>query len=94
MTPYQKAILKKCPELEDKLHLYADLKEETGTWSYDESTKILAEGGEAIVYSEKFDDLETAVRIQPFDPYLFTENFWLKTKVDLCLSSGSEHSKN
>jgi hypothetical protein len=37
--------------------------------------KIISEGGEAIVFCEKFRKSEFAIRVQNFDPFLFTEKF-------------------
>ena len=35
--------------------------------------KTISQGGEAIVLEENFDGLDVAVRVQVFDPFLFTE---------------------
>ena len=40
-------------------------------------TKIISDGGEALVFLEKFGNLKTAVRLQIFEPFLFTKNFGL-----------------
>ena len=36
-------------------------------------SKIISEGGEALIFSEKFGNFEAAVRIHLFDSFLFTE---------------------
>ena len=55
------------------------LKEENGEWQIpaELKNKIISEGGEALVFSEKFGIFETAVRIQIFDSFLFTDDFGL-----------------
>ena len=57
----------------------SEIKEENGEWQIpaELELKILSEGGEALVFSEKFGDVETAVRVQIFDPFLFTDDFSL-----------------
>ena len=49
-----------------------ELKEENGEWQLG-SMKILSSGGEAVVLEETIGGLEVAVRIQCFDPLLFTK---------------------
>jgi len=36
---------------------------------------MISEGGEAIVFCQKFGENEFAVRVQVFDPFLFTKKF-------------------
>ena len=52
---------------------------ETGRWNIptDLENRKISEGGEALVFYENFGDLETAVRVQIFDPFLFTNDFGL-----------------
>ena len=79
ITEFQKQLLKSNPALKNQLIRHSEIKEEKGEWQIpaELKTKIISEGGEAFVFSEKFGILETAVRIQIFDPFLFTNNFGL-----------------
>jgi len=54
----------------------SEIKEENGNWKLSDELKIkvISEGGEAIVFSEKFGKTEMAVRVQVFDPFLFTRS--------------------
>ena len=65
-----------------------EIKEETGFWKLNDElkSKIISEGGEAVIFLEKFGNLEAAVRIHIFDAFLFTTNFGaneLKWKTNL-----------
>ena len=55
----------------------SEIKEETGFWKLNDElkNKIISEGGEAVIFLEKFGNLEAAVRIHLFDAFLFTTNF-------------------
>ena len=79
ITEFQKQILKSNVALKNQLVGHSEIKEEKVEWqiSAELKTKIISEGGEAIVFSEKFGIFETAVRIQIFDPFLFTNYFGL-----------------
>ncbi|CBY34125.1 unnamed protein product [Oikopleura dioica] len=79
ITEFQKQILKSNSSLKNQLVGHSEIKEEKGEWNIpaELKTKIISEGGEALVFSEKFGIYEIAVRIQIFDPFLFTENFGL-----------------
>jgi len=79
LTEFQKQLLKSNAALKNQLIGHSEIKEENGEWNIpaDLKNKIVSEGGEALVFSEKFGIFETAVRIQIFDPFLFTNNFGL-----------------
>ena len=49
-----------------------ELKEENGEWQLG-SMKIISSGGEAGVLEETIGGMEVAVRVQCFDPFLFTK---------------------
>jgi hypothetical protein len=51
------------------------IKAETGEWAIQDDLKKISEGGEALVFSQKFGDDETAVRVHIFDPFLLTAKF-------------------
>ena len=70
-------ILSENPDLLDILIGRSEIKEENGKWQLLDGLeeKIISEGGEAIVFCEKFGEVEFAVRVQLFDPFLFTEKF-------------------
>ena len=55
----------------------SEIKEENGIWNLKNELKdeLLSEGGEAIVFSQKFGENLMAVRIAVFDPFLFTKQF-------------------
>lgn len=75
MTYFQREIIKKNPDLlNQKLSRY-DIKEEYGKWELPQEvkSKLISSGGEAIILAEKFGDLEVAVRVHVFDPFLFTD---------------------
>ena len=76
-TEFQKVILENGPSFIDKEIGRWEIKEESGDWQLDDNLekKVLSQGGEAIVLAENFDELETVVRVQVFDPFLFTEKF-------------------
>ena len=54
-----------------------EIKEEKENWELTDEIKkkIISEGGEALVFSEQFGNIETAIRVQVFDPFLFTDQF-------------------
>jgi hypothetical protein len=76
-TSFQKKILRENPELLNVFISRSEIKEENGKWQFLDGLKekIISEGGEAIVFSEKFGETEFAVRVQVFDPFLFTTMF-------------------
>ena len=73
-TSFQKKILRENPDLLNVLIGRSEMKEENGKWQFLDGLKkkMISEGGEAIVFSEKFGDGDFAVRVQVFDPFLFT----------------------
>ena len=75
MTYFQKEIIKKNPGLLNKRISRYDIKEEYGKWelAQEVKSKLISSGGEAIILAEQFGDLEVAVRIHVFDPFLFTD---------------------
>ena len=77
ITEFQKMILKSDSLLKNQRLCRSKIKPETGKWdiSAELETKKISLGGEAVIFSEKFGDLETAVRVQIFDPFLFTKDF-------------------
>ena len=79
ITEFQKQLLKSNAALKNQLIGNSEIKEEKGEWNIpaELKTKIISEGGEALVFSENFGICETAVRVQIFDPFLFTDNFGL-----------------
>ena len=73
------------------------IKEEKGKWELTDEikNKLISEGGEALVFSEQFGKLETAVRVQVFDPFLFTDKFGHDSVVfEINLSKGKNRSFN
>ena len=76
-TSFQKKILRRNPNLADILISRFEIKEETGNWNLKNELKekLLSEGGEAIVFSQKFGENSAAVRIAVFDPFLLTKQF-------------------
>jgi len=74
-TTVQKKILRRNPSLLDVFIGRSEIKEENGEWKLDNQVKgkLISEGGEALVFSEKFGGHEMAVRVQIFDPILFTK---------------------
>jgi hypothetical protein len=79
LTEFQKMILKTDSSLKNQLLCRSKINEEAGKWeiSADLQSKKISSGGEALIFSERFEDLETAVRVQIFDPFLFTKDFGL-----------------
>ena len=79
LTDFQKIILNSNPNLKNEMISRSEIREESGEWdiSAELKTKMISEGGEALVFSEEFGNLKTAVRLQIFDPFLFTKNFEL-----------------
>ena len=76
-TSFQKKILRKNQDLVNIFISRSEIKEENGKWQLLDGLKekIISEGGEAIVFCEKFGESEYAVRVQIFDPFLFTTMF-------------------
>ena len=74
-------ILNSNTELRNQYFNRSEIKEETGEWEYPAELydDLISEGGEALVFSQKFDNLETAVRVHIFDPFLFTDFFGLES---------------
>ncbi|CBY15528.1 unnamed protein product [Oikopleura dioica] len=94
ITSLQKKILRRNPSLENVFIGRSDIMEENGFWKLNDElkNKIISEGGEAIIFLEKFGNLEGAVRIHIFDAFLLTSNFGaneLKWKTNLISVSGS-----
>ena len=88
ITSFQRKILRRNPTLESIFLGRSEIKEETGFWKLNDElkNKIISEGGEAIIFLEKFGNLEAVVRIHIFDAFLFTSNFGaneLKWKTNL-----------
>ncbi|CBY40201.1 unnamed protein product [Oikopleura dioica] len=88
LTSFQKKILRRNPSLENVFLGRSEIKEETGFWKLNDElkNKIISEGGEAVIFLEKFGNLKAAVRIQIFDAFLFSTNFGeneLKWKTNL-----------
>ncbi|CBY31500.1 unnamed protein product [Oikopleura dioica] len=79
ITNFQKQLLKSNAALKNKLIGHSEIKEERGEWQIPAELKIkvISEGGEALVFSENFGICEFAVRLQIFDPFLFTNDFGL-----------------
>ena len=80
LTSFQKKILRQNPSLKNVFLGRSEIKEETGFWKLNDElkNKIISEGGEAIIFLEKFGNLKAAVRIHIFDAFLFTSNFGAK----------------
>ncbi|CBY16104.1 unnamed protein product [Oikopleura dioica] len=74
---FQKHLLKSDASLKNQLIGRSEIKEEKGKWQIpaELKTKIISEGGEALVFSENFGNCKTAVRIHLFDTFLFTDKF-------------------
>jgi len=88
ITSFQKKILRRNPSLKNVFLGRSEIKEETGFWKLNDElkNKIISEGGEAVIFLEKFGNLKAAVRIHIFDAFLFTTNFGaneLKWKTNL-----------
>jgi hypothetical protein len=79
LTEFQKMILNSNPNLKNEIISRSEIREESGEWDLPAAlqSKIISDGGEALVFSEEFGNLKTAVRLQIFDPFLFTKNFGL-----------------
>ncbi|CBY10809.1 unnamed protein product [Oikopleura dioica] len=88
ITSFQKKILRENPSLENVLIGRNEIEEETGFWKLKEELERekISEGGEAVIFLEKFGNLEAAVRVHLFDSFLFTTKFGaseLKWKTNL-----------
>ena len=59
------------PDLNGKWIKKLELKAEEGEW--EDVDGFISAGGEAIVVKQDLEGLEVAVRVQVFDPKLFTE---------------------
>ncbi|CBY36763.1 unnamed protein product [Oikopleura dioica] len=81
ITSFQKKILRENPSLENELIGRNEIKEETGFWKLkdEQKRKKISEGGEAVIFLEKFGNLEVVVRIHVFDSFMFTTKFGAKT---------------
>ena len=79
MTQMQKMIIASETDeaLENRYIGRWEIKEENGNWNLpaDLRSELISEGGEALVISQNFGELKTAVRVQIFDPFLFTAKF-------------------
>ena len=71
ISTFEKNILDANPGLLRRIER-TELKEENGEWQLG-SMKIISSGGEAVVLEETIGGLEVAVRVQCFDPLLFTK---------------------
>ena len=94
ITKFQKTILKEDKSLFGQKIGRSEIKQESGEWNLSAQLKAksILQGGEAIVLEENFDGLEVAVRVQVFDPFLFTEE--LKNEdisFEIHLSKGKTH---
>jgi hypothetical protein len=76
-TSFQKKILRENPDLSNIFIGRSEIEEENGKWQLLDGLKekIISEGGEAVVFCEKFGEKVFAVRVQIFDPFLFTTMF-------------------
>jgi hypothetical protein len=79
LTKFQKMILNSNSNLKNVIISRSEIRVENGEWEIEAELKkkLLSQGGEALVFSEKFGNLETAVRLQIFDSSLFTKVFGL-----------------
>ena len=77
LTNFQKMILNSNSNLENEMISRSEIREENGEWNIpaELQIKLISEGGEALVFSEEFGNFKTAVRLQIFDPALFTKDF-------------------
>ena len=75
-TFFQKKILLREPTLNGVEISRWDILAEDGEWILDWTlqSQTIYEGGEAVVFTEKFGNKEYAVRVQAFEPFLFTHN--------------------
>ena len=80
LNGFQKMLLKSNTSLKNEFLGRSEIQVETGEWNIEPNIEILSEGGEALVLSIIFGADEAAVRIQVFDPMLFTE----KLRLDSC----------
>lgn len=74
VTSFQKRILRRDPNLSNIFIGRSEIKEENGYWKLTDEVirKLISEGGEALIFLEKFSKTDMVVRIQAFDPFLFT----------------------
>ena len=80
LTEFQKSLLAKIPSKDycrGEILFRSKLKEEKGEWNMInfKEREIMATGGEAIILSQYVDGLNVAVRVQAFDPALFTKDY-------------------
>ncbi|CBY15530.1 unnamed protein product [Oikopleura dioica] len=99
ITSFQKKILRRNPNFKNVFFGRSEIKEETGFWKLNNElkNKIISEGGEAIIFLEKFGNLKAAVRIQIFDAFLFTTKFGaseLKWKTNLISDFEKAENRN
>ncbi len=88
ITFFQKKILRRNPSLKNVFLGRSKIKEESGEWKLNDElkNKKISEGGEALIFLEKFGNLEAVVRTHIFDAFLFTTKFGaneLKWKTNL-----------
>ena len=72
LTPLEIKILKNNRHFLGQKFERSALKEENGEWQLDSSLTVVSEGGEALVLKESIGGNIFAVRVQIFDPFLFT----------------------
>ena len=86
ISTFEKKILDANPGLLRRIER-TELKEENGEWQLG-SMKIISSGGEAVVLEETIGGLEVAVRVQCFDPFLFTKKAIGQYQFEWHLSGG------
>jgi len=92
LTVLQARTLKSNTHLHGKLIQKAEMRAERGSWclSANLASKVISEGGEALVLSQTIAGYDIAVRVQAFDPFLFTDKEKLKNLTTaIHLSSGT-----
>ena len=75
ITFLQREIIRKNQDFQGERLSRYDIKEEYGTWKlgHELTLNLISAGGEAIILTDTFGDVEMAVRVHVFDPFLFTE---------------------
>ena len=72
VSAFERKILDKSPDLNRAIKRW-EQNEEKGEWKLDGSSlKIITAGGEAVLLEEEIGGLKVAVKVQCFDPALFT----------------------
>ena len=92
LTLLQAMTIKSNPHLHGTLIQRAELRAERGSWrlSAPLTSKVISEGGEALVLSQTIAGYEIAVRVHAFDPFLFTDKEKLQNiTIAMHLSSGN-----